>query len=80
MPWETDDRGMLPAFDEGQQVHAGVAEIDMQEVGRAALQCFDDDLQLTAVMHGREAADVFEPKALQEIFAGAGRISMSGKG
>ena len=65
----------------GSKMHAGMPEIDVHQVGRAAFEDLDRDLQLPAVMGRGQPDDVLLPKTFNEVLPRArGISSMSSKG
>jgi len=72
-PMEGDKgREGLVVLEEGKEVDAGVAEVDVEEVGFPALQDFEEGAVFATVNEGGFAADVFEVEAAEEVAAGGG--------
>ncbi len=58
---------LIPALDERQQVHAGVAEINVHQIGAAPLQQRGQHLVFASIHDGRAALHEFQPAVPQRI-------------
>ena len=64
---ERDHARFVPGFDEWQQMHTRMAEVDVHQLGTAAAQDAVEHLELAPVNHRFPAQDVFQIEAAQEV-------------
>ena len=67
---EGDDAGAVPFEDEGEEMDAGVSKVDVEEMGGASAEDFEDLLKFAPVIDRWESTEVFEPESFEEIFPG----------
>jgi hypothetical protein len=64
---ERDNTGFIPGLDKREQMHTGMPEIDVHELGLAPPQDAIEQLELAAINHRLGTPDILEVKPAQEI-------------